>query len=112
MSTTIAGLFVDHEAAATAIKRLSDKGYVDKVSYLTKSLEGDIVDQEVGGDGAEAGKSVAAGAGIGALAGAITGAVIATLPAATLVLAGPLALAWGGCLAPLLADSLVELPPD
>jgi len=96
MSTLVAGLFMDSKKAGEAVSSLKDKGYTDTISVVAKDKGGNVSSSQIKenvSDGAAVG--AATGGAIGAVAGLVTGAVTAVLPGAVLLVAGPLAVAWG-----------------
>src|SRR5690606_16601709 len=110
MSQLIAGVFSDSEAAGKAVAHLKTKGYTQHISVLAKDEQGEAKSHPVKEDVGEGIMTGAvSGGAIGAVVGLISGALSIAVPGAFLLVAGPLATAWGisGAVAGTLAGGLL-----
>jgi len=113
----VTGLFMDSDQAGEAVAELKQKGYTKDISFISRDFkDGEVKSHQVKEDITEgAATGAATGGVIGGLAGIAAGAVSLVVPGiGPLVIAGPLAAAWGltgsalGALAGGLVGALVD----
>lgn len=96
MKIIVLGFFKDNDKAVHAVSHFNEKGYAKDVSLVAKDTSGELITHSAKSDvsdGATAGALL--GGSFGSLFGLIAGAVAATIPGGIILVAGPLAAAWG-----------------